>query len=115
MCLLRSARCALGGVLGLDLRMPRTIVRVAHPATQDRPLRVEERMPELEIELIDRFKLTLRLETYPWDGLSRANQGSLASERAAGSAQAAYPAGGPALRPQGTHAKAVARLVAVAV
>lgn len=49
-------------------------LRADHPATRDRPLRVEERMLELEIALIDRFKLTLPPETYPWDGLSRADQ-----------------------------------------
>ena len=48
--------------------------RSAHPVTKDRPVRVEERMLELEIELIDEFKLTLPPETYPWDGLSRADQ-----------------------------------------
>ena len=46
----------------------------AHPVTKDRPARVEERMLELEIALIDEFKLTLPPETYPWDGLSRADQ-----------------------------------------
>ncbi len=49
-------------------------LRTAHPATRDRPLCVEERMLELEIALIDEFKLTLPPETYPWDGLSRADQ-----------------------------------------
>ena len=49
-------------------------LRAAHPVTRDRPLRVEERMLELEIALIDEFKLTLPPETYPWDGLSRAGQ-----------------------------------------
>ena len=49
-------------------------LRSAHPATKDRPVRVEERMLELEISMIDRFKLTLPPETFPWDGLSRANQ-----------------------------------------
>ncbi len=49
-------------------------LRTAHPATRDRPARVEERMLELEIALIDGFKLTLPPETYPWDGLSRADQ-----------------------------------------
>ena len=49
-------------------------LRGAHPVTKDRPARVEERMLELEIALIDEFKLTLPPETYPWDGLSRADQ-----------------------------------------
>ena len=49
-------------------------LRTAHPATRDRPARVEERMLELETTLIDEFKLTLPPETYPWDGLSRADQ-----------------------------------------
>ena len=49
-------------------------LRTAHPATKDRPARVEEKMLELEIALIDEFKLTLPPETYPWDGLSRADQ-----------------------------------------
>ncbi len=49
-------------------------LREAHPDTKDRPVRVEERMLELEIRLIDEFKLTLPPETYPWDGLSRADQ-----------------------------------------
>ena len=49
-------------------------LRGAHPATKDRPARVEERMLELEIALIDEFELTLPPETYPWDGLSRADQ-----------------------------------------
>ena len=49
-------------------------LRSAHPATRDRPMRVEERMLELEIVLIDEFKLTLPPETYPWDGLSRTDQ-----------------------------------------
>jgi len=49
-------------------------LRTAHPATRDRPARVEERMLELEIALIDEFKLTLPPETFPWDGLSRADQ-----------------------------------------
>ena len=53
-----------------EWRRPRT----AHPSTKDRPARVEERMLELEIALIDEFKLTLPPETYPWDGLSRADQ-----------------------------------------
>ena len=46
----------------------------AHPATRDRPVRIEERMLELETALINEFKLTLPPETYPWDGLSRADQ-----------------------------------------
>ena len=46
----------------------------AHPATKDRSARVEERMLELEIALIDEFKLTLPPETYTWDGLSRTDQ-----------------------------------------
>ena len=45
-----------------------------HPATRDRPVQVEERMLELEVALIDGLKLTLPPETYPWDGLSRADQ-----------------------------------------
>lgn len=49
-------------------------LRTAHPATRGRPLRVEERMLELEIAMIDEFSLTLPPETYPWDGLSRTNQ-----------------------------------------
>lgn len=49
-------------------------LRTAHPATRDRPARVEQRMLELEIVLIDNFRLTLPPETYPWDGLSRADQ-----------------------------------------
>lgn len=49
-------------------------LRSTHPATRDRPVRVEERMLEMEIALIDVFKLTLPPETYPWDGLSRADQ-----------------------------------------
>lgn len=49
-------------------------LRAAHPVTKDRPGRVDERMLELEIELIDEFKLTLPPEKYPWDGLSRADQ-----------------------------------------
>ena len=42
--------------------------------SKDRPVRVEEHMLKLEIELIDGFKLTLPPETYPWDNLSRADQ-----------------------------------------
>ena len=49
-------------------------LREAHPDTKDRPMRVEERMLELEIRLIDEFKLTLPPETFPWDGLSRTDQ-----------------------------------------
>ena len=49
-------------------------LRSAHLATKDRPLRVEERMLELETALIDDFRLTLPPETYPWDGLTRADQ-----------------------------------------
>ena len=49
-------------------------LRRTDPVTKDRPVRVEERMLELEIALIDDFKLTLPPETYPWDGLSRADQ-----------------------------------------
>ena len=49
-------------------------LRTAHPATRDRPARVEQRMLELEIAMIGEFKLTLPPETFPWDGLSRANQ-----------------------------------------
>ena len=49
-------------------------LRTAHPVTKDRPARVEERMLEMEVALIDEFKLTLPPETYPWDGLSRADQ-----------------------------------------
>ena len=49
-------------------------LRITHPATKDRPVRVEERMLELEIALIDGFKLTLPPETFPRDGLSRADQ-----------------------------------------
>ena len=49
-------------------------LRADHPATRGRPARVEERMLELEIALIDDFKLTLPPETYPWDGLARADQ-----------------------------------------
>ena len=52
-------------------------------------MRVEERMLELEIKLIDEFKLTLPPEAYPWNGLSRTNQGALARESTAGRAQAA--------------------------
>ena len=49
-------------------------LRASHPATRDRPVQVEERMLELEITLIGTFRLTLPPETYPWDGLSRADQ-----------------------------------------
>ena len=49
-------------------------LRASHPATAGRPVRVEQRMLELEIKLIDDFKLTLPPETFPWDGLSRADQ-----------------------------------------
>lgn len=49
-------------------------LRTAHPATRDRPVRVEGRMLDLEIAMIDEFSLTLPPETYPWDGLSRTNQ-----------------------------------------
>ena len=49
-------------------------LRKAHPVTKDRPVRVEERMLELEIRLTDEFKLTLPSEAFPWDGLSRADQ-----------------------------------------
>ena len=49
-------------------------LRDSHPATRNRPGRVEERMLALEVEMIDRFKLTLPPETYPWDSLSRADQ-----------------------------------------
>lgn len=49
-------------------------LRTAHPATRDRPVRVEAKMLKLEIAMIDEFKLTLPPETYPWDGLSRADQ-----------------------------------------
>ena len=49
-------------------------LRTAHPATRNRPVRVEERMLELEIALIDGFNLTLPPEKFPWDGLSRADQ-----------------------------------------
>ena len=49
-------------------------LRASHPATRERPVLVEERMLELEIALIDGCKLTLPPETYPWDGLSRADQ-----------------------------------------
>ena len=49
-------------------------LKASHPATRNRPARVEERMLELEIAMIDGFKLTLPPETYPWDGLSRADQ-----------------------------------------
>lgn len=48
-------------------------IRTAHPATKDRPVRVEERMLELEIALINEFKLTLPPEIYPSDGPSRAD------------------------------------------
>ena len=49
-------------------------LRTAHPATRDRPARVEERMLELEITLIDEFQLTLPPETHPWGGLARTDQ-----------------------------------------
>ena len=49
-------------------------LRASHPATRNRPVRIEERMLELEIAMIDGFKLTLPPETYPWDGLSRTDQ-----------------------------------------
>ena len=49
-------------------------LRSAYPVTKDRPARIEERMLELEIALIDDFELTLPPETYPWDGLSRADE-----------------------------------------
>jgi len=49
-------------------------LRASHPATTGRPVRVEERMLELEIRLIDEFRLTLPPETFPWDRLSRTDQ-----------------------------------------
>ena len=49
-------------------------LRASHPATRNRPVRIEERMLELEIVLIDEFRLTLPPEKYPWDGLARADQ-----------------------------------------